>query len=225
MITQKISVILADDHEIFRDGIKSVLSEDKNIVIIDEVSDGLLLVEKVKQKKPNIAIVDITMPGISGIEATKILNGCNLDTKVLILSMHTSEDFILNSIIAGAKGYLPKDACGTDLLKAIYTIYDGKEYYHGEISDTLIQGLVNKTREKEQKAEKENSIKKACFTKREIEIITLVAEGKTNKEIANKLNISIRTIDSHKNHIMQKLQVKSAVEIVKFAIKNDLIHL
>lgn len=220
-----IRVILADDHEIFRDGIKAVLSEDKNIVIVDEVADGIALLESIKNNEIDIAIVDITMPNLSGIEATKQINENHKCTRVLILSMHTSDDFVLNAIISGAKGYLPKDACGTDLINAIYTINEGKEYYHGEISNTLIQSLITKTKEKDQKIEKENTIKKACFTKRELEIIKLIAEGKTNKEIADEFNISIRTVDSHKNHIMQKLQVKSVVEIVKFAIKNELIHL
>jgi DNA-binding NarL/FixJ family response regulator len=221
----RIKVVLADDHEIFRDGIKSVLSEDNSIEIVSEVSDGLALVDYIKENDIDIAIVDITMPNLSGIEATKIITQNYNCTKVLILSMHTSQDFVLNSIMAGAKGYLPKDACGTDLIKAIHTIQEGKEYYHGDISNTIIQGFIHQAKEKELKQEKENSFKKACFTKRELEIITLFAEGLTNKEISDKLNISIRTVDSHKSNIMQKLEVKSSVEIVKFAIKNELIKL
>lgn len=220
---EKIKIVLADDHEIFRDGIKSVLSDHAEIQIVDEVSNGIELIETLSNNDVDIAIVDITMPELSGIEATKQITKELKCAKVLILSMHNSEDFVINAIMAGAKGYLPKDACGTDLIKAIYTIYKGKEYYHGDISNTIIQGLLNKTKEKE--AKKEERINKACFTKREIEIITLIAEGKTNKEIAEQLNISIRTVDSHKNHIMQKLKVKSSVEIVKFAIKNDLISI
>jgi DNA-binding NarL/FixJ family response regulator len=134
--------------------------------------------------------------------------------------MHNDEEFILNSIKSGAKGYLPKDIGRDELLKAIYSISNGEEYFSKDISDTILKGIIKKT-----KSESRLLNKVPTLTNREIEIIKLVAEGFLNKEIANKLYISIRTVDSHKKNIMQKLKLKSTVDLVKYAIKNNLIEL
>jgi len=216
----KIKILLADDHLLFRDGIKSLLNDVDNIEIIEEVANGKELLEKLKTSSPDIVIADISMPSMSGIEATRIITEEYPDIKVLILSMHNDEEFILNSIKSGAKGYLPKDTGRDELLKAIYSISNEEEYYNKDISDTILKGIIKKT-----KSESKLLNKIPNLTNREIEIIKLVAEGFINKEIADKLYISIRTVDSHKNNIMQKLKLKSTVDLVKYAIKNNLIEL
>jgi two-component system response regulator NreC len=138
---------------------------------------------------------------------------------VLILSMHNNEDFICNSIKAGAKGYLPKDIRREELLKAIQALHQGENYYSQEVNEIIVRSFVQRSIQDE-KSEEEKSL-----TKREIEIIKLVSEGFINKEIADKLSISIRTVDAHKSNIMQKLKLKSNVEMVKYAIKNKLIQI
>ena len=201
----------------FRDGVKSVLCDEENIDVIGEVGNGNDLFDLLKTKTPDLIITDISMPDISGIEVAKHVSENYPDIKILILSMHSNEEFISKALNVGANGYLPKDTNMTELLEAINTIYKGENYFNKEISNTILKSLINKS--------KEESSSNKTLTKREKEIIKLVVEGLTNKEIADKLCISIRTVDSHKNNIMQKLNLKSSVELVKYAIKNKLANL
>ena len=214
---EKIKIILVDDHQMFRDGVKSVLCDEENIDVIGEVGNGNDLFDLLKTKTPDLIITDISMPDISGIEVAKHVSENYPDIKILILSMHSNEEFISKALNVGANGYLPKDTNMTELLEAINTIYKGENYFNKEISNTILKSLINKS--------KEESSSNKTLTKREKEIIKLVVEGLTNKEIAEKLCISIRTVDSHKNNIMQKLNLKSSVELVKYAIKNKLANL
>ena len=214
---EKIKIILVDDHQMFRDGVKSVLCDEENIDVIGEVGNGNDLFDLLKTKTPDLIITDISMPDISGIEVAKHVSENYPDIKILILSMHSNEEFISKALNVGANGYLPKDTNMTELLEAINTIYKGENYFNKEISNTILKSLINKS--------KEESSSNKTLTKREKEIIKLVVEGLTNKEIADKLCISIRTVDSHKNNIMQKLNLKSSVELVKYAIKNKLANL
>ncbi len=216
---RKIKIILVDDHQMFRDGVKSVLSDEENIEVIGEVGNGNDLYELLKSKTPDLLITDISMPDISGINVTKYVSENYPEVKILILSMHSTEEFITKALSAGANGYLPKDTSMNELLEAINTIYKGDNYFNKEISDTILKSIINKS-----KWEQEN-YKKKMLTRREKEIVSLVVDGLTNKEIAHKLFISIRTVDSHKNNIMQKLNLKSSVELVKYAIKNNLAKL
>ena len=216
---EKIKIVLVDDHQMFRDGVKSVLSDEENIELIGEVGNGNDLYELLKIDSPDLIITDISMPDISGIEITKYVTENYPEIKILILSMHSNVEFITKSLGAGANGYLPKDTSMNELLEAINTIYKGENYFNKDISDTILKSIINKS-----KSAKENS-KNESLTKREMEIVSLVVEGLTNKEIADKLFISVRTVDSHKNNIMQKLNLKSSVELVKYAIKNKLVNI
>jgi len=215
----KIKVILADDHHLFRDGIKSLLNDVPHIEVMDEVSNGEELLRVLESKKPDIVITDITMPILSEIEATTQIKIKYPDVKVLILSMHNDEEFIHNAIQSGANGYLPKDTRRNELLEAIESICEGNDYFNKDISLTMLKSYVAKTK----KASANES--KPQLTRRELEIVKLIAEGYINKEIAERLSISIRTVDSHKTNIMQKLELKSAVDLVKYAIKEKLIEL
>lgn len=217
---EKIQVILADDHQMFRDGIKSVLSDESDIQIIGEVSSGDELIKQLTHCMPHVIITDISMPGKSGIETTRIISKKYPCARILILSMHTNEEFIMSAIKAGASGYLPKDAGRDELLKAIRTLNSGDEYFTNDVSQTIARSYI-----KESKGLLNSSNKIKVLTPREQEIIKYVAEGMGNKEIAEKLCISIRTVDTHKNNILTKLNLKSNVELVKYAIKNEIIQL
>lgn len=216
---KKVKVILVDDHQMFRDGVKSILHDEETIEVIGEVGSGEKLYEMLKTVKPDLVITDISMPDISGIDITRHLAGNYPDIKVLILSMHKNVEFITNSLAAGANGYLPKDTSMKELLEAIEVISRGGNYFNRDISDTLLSSIIKKSKSQSTEA------KAVSITAREREIINLVVEGLTNKEIAERLFISIRTVDSHKNNLMQKLNLKSTVELVKYAIRNNLAEL
>jgi DNA-binding NarL/FixJ family response regulator len=218
---KKIKIILVDDHQLVRDGIKALLSGTSDIEIIGEASDGKELFQQLATLKPDLLIMDISLPDISGIEITKKICQDFPGIKVMMLSMYNSEDFILNSIKAGAKGYLPKNTSRNELLEAIYAIQSGEDFYSESVSKTMLKSYIRKATGDEEPAEKSNEI----LTTREIEVLKLYAEGHINKEISEKLDISIRTVETHKNHIMRKLGLKSTVEMVKFAIRNKIVEI
>jgi len=217
---ERIKVILVDDHQIVRDGIKSLITDDPNINIITEASSASELRDKLETYRPDVILMDINLPDSTGIELTKELKELKPEIKVLILSMHMGEDFIVNAIEAGAKGYLPKTTSKKELITAINTISKGEDYFNESISNILIKSYVKRAQTPKKEEEKIIDL-----TRREKEIITLFALGMSNKEIADKLFISIRTVESHKNNIMNKLELKSTVDLVKFALKNNYIEL
>ncbi|PLX11799.1 MAG: DNA-binding response regulator [Marinilabiliales bacterium] len=216
----KIRLIIADDHQIVRDGIKSLLENEKEIEIIAEASNGNEVIQLVNDQNPDIVLLDISMPGLSGLEVAEVLQTEHPECKTLFLSMYINEEYILGAIKSGAKGYLPKNTTKSELLDAIHAIIKGKEYFSEDVSAIMLKSYMKRVKEDDER-EKQN----VQLTKRESEILKLFAEGLTNKEIADQLYISIRTVESHKNHIMQKLEFKSTVELVKYAIKNRLIDL
>lgn len=215
-----IKIMLADDHQIFRDGIKSLLSDEPDMEVIAEASNSGELLSMLKISKPDILILDITMPAISGIELTKIITAEYPEIKILILSMHKNNDFVVNAMINGAKGYLPKDTSRKELLDAICTIAQGEEYLGKLISASILRSYIRKTHTGFERTEKDDQL-----TMREIEIIKMAGQGMLNKEIAEKLFISVRTVDSHKNHIMNKLKLKSTAELIIYGIKNKIIDI
>lgn len=217
---KKIRVILADDHQLFREGVNSLLVGVAHIEVVGTASSGRELLEKLETTQADIAIVDIAMPDMNGIEATRIISEKFPNTKVLILSMHNTEEFIHNAISSGAVGYLPKDTEKEVLLKALRDIYDGHLYLDPHISEVLLKGMMSRPTTPATPESKVN-----LLTAREKEIVQLVAEGYINKEIAARLDISVRTVDAHKNNIITKLKLKSSVDIVKFAIKHGLVEL
>lgn len=215
----KIKLIIADDHKIFLDGLVSLLSDYDNFEILATATSGEQLIELVNKHEPDIVITDISMKGLSGIEATKLITETKPEIKVLVLSMHTSEEFVLNSVKAGASGYLPKDSPSKELIEAINTIARGESYFNREISEQFLKNYIRK-----HQVEK-NLIEKEDLTAREIELLKLVATGLSNKEIADKLFISIKTVEAHKNHILQKLKLKNSIELTLYAIKNKFVDI
>src|SRR5512138_705800 len=211
---EQISLFLVDDHQLVRDGIKALLTGLKDIVIKGEANNGKELMDQIGNATPDIILMDISLPDISGIELTKQLTRLYPRVKILILSMYTNEDFIFNALKAGATGYLPKNTSRQELLDAIYALHSGQEFFGHSISKVILKSYVRHATEQEKSPESLQML----LSGREIEILKLYAEGLNNKEISEKLSISIRTVESHKNHIVRKLGLKSTVDMVKFAI-------
>ena len=216
-----IKIILVDDHDIVRDGIKSLLSGIDDIEIIGEAGDGNEVLEFLSKNTVDIVVLDISLKTISGLEITKIICEKYPSVKVLILSMYTNEEYVFTAIKNGAKGYLPKNTTRKELVEAIQTIFTGEEFFSEHISNIILKSYIRNVKGTPQTEEKKDS----KLSQRETEILTLFAEGFSNQEIADKLFISIRTVESHKNHIMQKLELKSTMDLLKFAIKNKLVDL
>lgn len=210
-----IKLCLVDDHTIVLDGLRALLTGHNHINIIGEAKDGESLFALLSQGKPDIILMDISLPGISGIELCRQVKERYNEIKVLFLSMYTSEEFVFNALRAGASGYLPKNISQKELLDAIDSIYNGGDYFSDTISNMILKSYVRKTRNTEDYTEE-------LLSKRELEILKLFAEGNTNSEISDRLFISIRTVESHKNHIMQKLNLRSTVDLVKFALRNKI---
>jgi two-component system response regulator NreC len=217
-MTKKIRIILADDHRIFRDGMKALLNENTDIQLLGEGSDGNELMELLKIHQPDLVILDISMPGLSGIELTKLIHNLYPDIRIMILSMHTNEEFVMNAIHAGAKAYLPKDTSKAELFEAIQSLMAGGEFYSKSVSENFMKSFIKKSRTDQ------NLLVNEELTLREIEILKLVATGISHKEVAEMLFISPKTVDAHKNHIMQKLKLKNTAELVLYAVTHKIIE-
>lgn len=216
----KIRIILADDHVLVRDGIKALLEDETNIEVIDEASDGLEALEVLQRSEPDVAIVDIRMPEMNGIELVKKIKENGWPVKTLVLSMHDSEEYVVQSIQAGADGYLLKGASKAEFLKALQKVAAGGKYFSGDISSILINNFTNgTTSSKRQEKELEDPFN---LTKREKEILKLVLEGKSSKEIGEELNISKRTAEVHRFNLMKKLDVKNLIELTNKAREHQL---
>jgi two-component system, NarL family, response regulator DegU len=216
-----VKIVLADDHGIVRDGIKSTLRDEKSFKVIGEASNGLEAIEKVKNLSPDVIIIDINMPEMNGIEATAIISKKYPDTKALVLSMHDNEDYILKSIEAGAAGYLLKDTNKDEFVKAINAVAKGEKYFSTSISNILATGYLHRIKKEGAKNVDDDS--ENALTRREKGILKLIVQGSSNREIADSLSISIRTIEVHRSNMMKKLKVKNAVELVKYAMENNLV--
>lgn len=209
-----IKVLLADDHEIVRNGIKILLENETNIEVIGEASNGEEALHKSLLLNPDILILDIRMPVMNGIEAANALAKTASRTKVLILSMHDDAEYITKTVESGAHGYVLKDANKEEFIKAIKTIYEGNKYFSGDISNILVsQYLTFKNRNGGEK--KEDTVDEYHLTKREKQILNLLHDGQHNKEIADHLGKSIRTVETHRFNIMKKMGVNSVTDLLR----------
>ena len=215
-----IRVVLADDHVFVRDGIKSLLENEANIEVVGEAIDGADALEVVAASKPDLLIVDIRMPNLTGIEVVEKLRGENNNVKIIMLSMHKSEEYVLKSIKAGADGYLLKGSSKEEFLKALHTVAAGGKYFSGDISSILISQLTNSSTSLEPK---QSLADEMMITKREKEILALLLSGKGNKEIAEALDISKRTAEVHRFNLMKKLKVKNLMELSNKATEYSLL--
>lgn len=213
-----IKVILVDDHVLVRDGIKALLDDQEGVKVIDEASNGLEALEIVNKNKPDLLIVDIRMPEMNGIELVKEIHKKYGDIRTLMLSMHDSEEYVVQSIQAGADGYMLKGASKAEFLKALYAVASGKKYFSGDISTIIMNNFVSGNASEVKKVEDAFSL-----TKREKQILELVLQLKNNKEVAEELRISKRTAEVHRFNLMKKLGVKSLKELIDKANKYQLI--
>jgi DNA-binding NarL/FixJ family response regulator len=212
-------IVLADDHVMFRQGMKRILEGVPSLEVVAEASDGLKLLELLKNSLPDMVILDISMPNLRGIEATKEIKTTNSKVKVLILTMHNDKEYLYHAISAGADGYLLKEDADTELFSAIETIRHGGNY----ISPLLLVELAN-----DLARTYHGDRFKAPFeplTTREREVLKLIAEGKSSKEVASLLFISVRTVQNHRANIMRKLKIRKTADLVKYAIRKGYVSI
>lgn len=215
-----IKVLLVDDHQIILDGVKNMLQNEPNISICGAYISGKEALDVAMLTKPDIIITDIMMPDMSGLEFVKLVKSHNLHSKILILSMFLSVDYIQNAVQAGANGFLMKqNATRDELMTAITSLIQGKNYFNTEVANAIVSGLVPDNLEKIQGAESHDL---GSLSKRELEVLELFANGFSNSEISEKLFISVRTVETHKSNMIIKLGLKSYVDLIKIAIKNKL---
>jgi len=206
-------VLIADDHTIMRKGLISILKNEVDVQVIGEAQDGREAVEKTHHLNPDIVIMDITMPNLNGIEATRQIKKEFPDVDVLILTMHTTAEYILQILHAGASGYLVKQTADTELISAIHAVAKGESYLSSSVSKKVINEII----QKDGKISEVNGSDK--LTNRELEILQLIAEGKSNRKIAEMLYLSVKTVETHKTHITEKLNIHSTAELTKYAIR------
>lgn len=212
-----IKLIIADDHEIFRDGFKLMLSKFPEIKLVGEAANGRELLELIEKENPNVILTDIKMPVMDGIEATKKIAALYPDKGVIGLSMYDDDELIIEMLEAGAKGYLIKNAGKDQIIEAIKTVYNDEPYYCRTTSNKLTQMIAKSRFNPYKKTEK------AEFSEREKEIIACICDEMTNKEIGDKLFISVRTVEGHRLKILEKMNVKNTVGLVVYAIKNGIV--
>ena len=213
----RIKVLIADDHQLFREGLANLLFSVENIEVIAQAKDGNEVIEKVKHFKPDVVLLDIAMPVLNGIEATKKIKALFPEIKTITVSMHSDKQYVKGALEAGADGYLLKNCTYRQLTDAIQSVYDGKKYLSQDITELVISGYLTPS------ATDTNEY--STLSEREKDIFLLFAEGKSTKEISDKLFISVKTVNTHKQNILDKLGLKSNADIVKYALKNGLIRL
>jgi DNA-binding NarL/FixJ family response regulator len=210
-------ILLADDHTLFRKGIRNIIEGASDLEVVGEAGDGLDLLDVLKKQVADLVILDISMPNLRGIEATREIKIIAPKVKILILTMHKDKEFVCHAVRAGAEGYLLKEDADTELFTAINKLREGDHYISPLLSGKLTFELILAT-EKGQAAEPSDNL-----TLREREVLKLIAEGGTNKEIAEALSISVRTVENHRANTMRKLNIKKTANLVKYAIRHSYI--
>ncbi len=213
----KIRVMLADDHGVVRKGLRFLLERQPEMEVVGEVSNGREAVKLAEQLRPDVVIMDIAMPQLNGIEATAQIVKRNPEVGVIMLSMYSDEGYVMRALTAGAKGYLLKDSAEADLVRAVQVVANKKPFFSPTIAKTLLEDYL---RQLQQKGLEDSY---DLLTEREKEILQLLAEGKTNKEVAALLSLSLYTVDTHRTNIMQKLGLHNTAELVLYAVRKKII--
>jgi len=216
---EKINIVLADDHILVRKGIKAMLESEEDLNVIGEAGNGSEALEVAGNLHPDILVLDIRMPEMTGLEAAAKLHDVSPSTKALMLSMHDSEEYVLQSLDAGAYGYLLKDTDKSEFVKALKQIHAGNKYFSGAVSNVLANRLLNTKPFVKNTAIDDHY----HLTKREREILRMIINGTPNKEIADSLGKSVRTVETHRFNIMKKLEVNNAIDMVNKAVKENLV--
>ncbi len=212
-----ITILLADDHAILRRGLRALLEREPGMEVLGEAADGRETIKAVGELQPDVVVLDITMPNLNGIEAARQIQSKGGKTAIIILSMHSDEGYVLRALRAGARGYLLKDAVEAELIQAIRAVAGGKAYFSPEVSKLLVEDYIQgmQLRGIEDRYE--------LLTAREREVLQLLAEGKSSKDIARILELSVYTVDTHKANLMQKLSLHSMAELILFAVRRGII--
>jgi DNA-binding NarL/FixJ family response regulator len=213
---QKIKVLVVDDHPVVRKGLQSCLERQQRLKVVGEASDGEEALVKARELAPDVVLMDISMPRMNGLAVTEVLRKETPKVKVLVLSMHNNREYIFRIIQAGAHGYVSKEAKPEELLRAIESVFEGDTFFSPEIARAALNQLVSSGGKKQPFDQ---------LTSREREVLILIAEGQSNKEIASKLDIGVRTIETHRERIMRRLNIHSVAGLTKFAIANGMIPL
>ncbi|MDK9859437.1 nitrate respiration regulation response regulator NreC [Staphylococcus equorum] len=213
-------IVIADDHAVVRTGFSVILNYQEDMEVVGTAADGVEAYQKVMEYKPDVLIMDLSMPpGESGLIATSKISESFPETKILILTMFDDEEYLFHVLRNGAKGYILKNAPDEQLLLAIRTVYQGETYVDMKLTTSLVNEFVNNSFQDTQASNDPFKI----LSKREIEILPLIAKGYGNKDIAQKLFVSVKTVEAHKTHIMQKLDLKTKPELVEYAMKKKLV--
>ena len=214
---RKIRVLLADDHQLMRSGVRLMLEREADLMVAGEASDGREAVALAKSLKPEVVVMDIGMPNLNGIEAAHQMTQENPNLAIVIVSMHSDESYVLRALKAGARAYLLKDSAQADLIKAVHAVAGGKSFFSPAVSKMLLDDYVRKLK----RSGTEDAYD--LLTPREREILQLIAEGKSNKDIANLLNLSVYTVESHRSNLMEKLNLRGLPELILYAVRKGII--
>jgi two-component system response regulator NreC len=212
-----IRIILADDHLVIRRGLRLVLEREPGFCVVGEAADGKEAIQLAESLTPDVAVLDVAMPNLNGIESARQITAASPHTAVVMLSMHSDESYVLRALNAGARGYLLKDSPEEDLIAAIKAVSHGKAYFSPAISRVLVDDYVRQMR----KRNVEDSYE--LLTAREREILQLLAEGKSNKDLAARLNLSVYTVETHRSNLMEKLNLHGIPELILYAVRKGII--
>jgi two-component system, NarL family, response regulator NreC len=214
---KKLRILLADDHIVMRSGLRALLERQPNLEVVGESENGRHTIELAASLKPDVVVMDIGMPVLNGIEATRTIVTVQPTTAVIILSMHADESYVMRALKAGARGYLLKDSAPADLLSAIQAVSQNKSFFSPKVSQILAEDYVRVLKQKGGVDSYD------LLTSREREILQLLAEGKANKEVAAALNISPYTVETHRKHILEKLNLHNPAELILYAVRKGII--
>jgi len=215
---EKKTVFIAEDHQLFRDGLKAMLASKDGLEVVGEARDGLEAINSIKKRQPDLLLLDLSMPRLSGISVIKELRRQFPDMRILVLTIHESDQYVIETFEAGANGYCIKDASRDELLLAMNSVLSGKTYISPGIAENVMEGYLEGHKKIKTRSPGET------LTQREREVLKLLAEGYANKEIGDLLNISVKTVEKHRANIMQKLNLHNAAALTAFAIDQGMVH-
>jgi DNA-binding NarL/FixJ family response regulator len=209
-------IVIADDHEVVRQGVRGVLDGEDGFQVVGEAQDGDAAIALVADVQPDVLVLDVNMPGKSGLDVTRELRAAGVSVRILILSMHDEPEYVLQAVRSGADGYVLKDVSPAELRDAVQAVYEGREYFTAQVSRQLSVGLREEIEEQQLRTGLDS------LTPRETEVLLLIAEGHTNREAGDRLDISPRTIETHRERVMDKLRVRTVAGLTRFVVEHGL---